>query len=226
MGWRGTLFIVSGPSGVGKTTLVEHLLRRVPDAMFSVSYTTRAPRAGEQNGREYHFVSHAEFDAMSARGEFLEHARVFDDLYGTHRSYLERAQREGKDLILDIDVQGTAQVKARQADAVCIFVLPPSCEELRQRLRVRRLDTAEAIERRLEVARREIEQIDAYEYVVVNAERGQAGAEAEAIVQVERGERRDGAVSAAAKALAARCQKAAQRERISAILESFRTRKR
>ncbi|MFQ5926405.1 MAG: guanylate kinase [Terriglobia bacterium] len=221
MGSRAILFIVSGPSGSGKTTLVEHLLRKLPNTMFSVSYTTRAPRAGEQNGREYHFVSRAEFEAMSQRGEFLEQARVFDDSYGTHRSYLEQAQQEGKDLILDIDVQGAAQVKALQPDAVSVFVLPPSCEDLKQRLRARGVDAVPVIERRLEFARREIREIDAYDYVVINDELARACAAVEAIAQAEQWARRDGAASTAGETLAAQYRREAQRERVSAILESF-----
>ena len=134
MAQRAMLFVVSGPSGSGKTTLVEHLLANFPETIFSVSYTTRAPRTGDQDGRDYHFVSHAEFEAMVQQGEFLEHARVFDDYYGTHRRYLDQARSDGKDLILDIDVQGAAQVRARQNDGVFVFVLPASWEELRRRL--------------------------------------------------------------------------------------------
>lgn len=221
MAQRTILFVVSGPSGSGKTTLVQHLLEKLPDTRFSVSYTTRAPRAVEKNGREYHFVSRTEFEAMLERGEFLEHASVFGDYYGTHRSYCERARKEGKDLVLDIDVQGAAQVKAKEGDAVFIFVMPPSSEDLKRRLRERGLDKPEAIERRLGFARREMEQVGAYDYVVINADLEQACAEVEAIAQVERRARRDGTVRAAAEAIAAGCRQAARREQVSAILKSF-----
>lgn len=221
MGHGAILFVVSGPSGVGKTMLVEHLLAKFPDTLFSVSYTTRAPRAGERDGRDYHFVARPEFEAMIARGEFLEHALVFDDHYGTHRNYLERANEQGKDLILDIDVQGAGQVKAMQRGGVLVFVLPPSGEELQRRLRGRGSDTAEVVERRLEGARREIRQVNVYDYVIINAEREQACREFEAIVETERHARRGGNASPAVETLASRCRQTAQWPRVSAILESF-----
>jgi guanylate kinase len=217
-----TCFVVSGPSGSGKTTLVKHLLDRYSDLLFSVSYTTRQPRLSEQNGREYHFVGREDFEARIARGEFLEYARVFDDYYGTHRRYLEQAEAQHKDLVLDIDVQGARQVRERSLNAVFIFVLPPSCEALKQRLRARGLDTAEAIERRLEFARREIEQIDRYDYVVVNEERTQACRSLEAILEVERARRQQRPVSPTFEERAGACYPDVQRERLSAILESFR----
>jgi len=216
------LFVISGPSGSGKTTLVRHILAAIPGTVFSVSYTTRVPRPGEEDGREYHFVSRAVFESMSARQEFLEHACVFDDYYGTHRRFLEQAVREGKDLILDIDVQGAAQVRARQKSVVFVFVLPPSCEDLKQRLRARGLDTAPVIERRLEFARREIERIEDYEYVVVNRDREQACGDIEAIVEVERSARGIASASAASRQRAAASRRGPQGEKISAILESFR----
>jgi guanylate kinase len=150
-------FIVSGPSGSGKTSVVQHLLSTVPRLLFSVSYTTRAPRAGEQDGREYHFVKPEEFKQMIARRELLEYAQVFGHYYGSHRDALEEAARQGSDLLLDIDVQGAQQVKERLPDAVAIFVLPPSWQELEHRLRARGLDAPEAIQRRLRCAREEIE---------------------------------------------------------------------
>ncbi|MBI4461337.1 MAG: guanylate kinase [Acidobacteria bacterium] len=214
------LFVLSGPSGSGKTTIVHHLLARFTDMIFSVSYTTRAPRPSEKDGREYHFVNRADFEAMIGRGEFLEHACVFDDYYGTHRRYLERAQQEGKDLILDIDVQGATQVRSHQPGAVFIFVLPPSCEELKQRLRARG-DAQAAIDRRLEFARHEIRQIDEYEYVIINADREQACAEIEAVAQRERCVHGKEKVPAGTEERAARCRRMAQRERVSGILKSF-----
>lgn len=221
MSRRAILFVVSGPSGSGKTTLVQHLLEKLPDTRFSVSYTTRAPRAGEQDGCEYHFVNRAEFEAMIACGEFIEYARVFDDYYGTHRSYLERAEKQGKDLLLDIDVQGAAQIRATALDGVFIFILPPSWDELKHRLRARGLDAAPVIERRLEFARREIAQIGAYGYIVINAEREQVCAEVEAIARAERARRRGERANPDAEAIAARCRPDTQRARVSAILDSF-----
>lgn len=222
MGRKAILVVVSGPSGSGKTTLVQYLLQRVPHMLFSVSYTTRAPRAGEQNGCEYHFISRSKFEAMIGRREFLEYAQVFDDYYGTHRRYVDQASAKGKDLILDIDVQGAAQLLARKKDAVFVFVLPPSCDDLKQRLRARGLDAAAAIERRLEFARREIERIDSYEYVVINTDRDEACQHMEALVEVERARRSIGTASQEAVQRAETCRRAAQAKEISAILETFR----
>ena len=133
----GILYIISAPSGSGKSTLVAQIRSLVADLEFSVSYTTRAPRGSEEGGREYHFISVAEFRAMIAREEFLEYADVFGNYYGTARSSLAHARAAGKDLLLDIDVQGAEQVRTRQADAVSIFVLPPTPETLEARLRNR-----------------------------------------------------------------------------------------
>src|SRR5260370_26586594 len=134
-GMSGNRFIISAPSGSGKTSLVDALRQYVPNLDFSVSYTTRPPRGSEQNGREYHFVTREKFEGMIRRGEFLEYADVFGNYYGTARSVLEDAARRGNDLLLDIDVQGERQVKHKRPDAVSIFVLPPSRAELESRLR-------------------------------------------------------------------------------------------
>ncbi|MGH8700505.1 MAG: guanylate kinase, partial [Burkholderiales bacterium] len=133
----GILYIISAPSGSGKSTLVTELRKSVPSLDFSISYTTRKPRGSEQDGREYYFVSREEFDRMIAAGEFLEHAEVFGHYYGTARRFLEEAKKKGRDLLLDIDVQGARQVKGKFPEAVSIFVLPPSRTELEQRLRRR-----------------------------------------------------------------------------------------
>jgi len=225
VGRRAQVFIVSGPSGSGKTTVVEHLLRVLPDLLFSVSYTTRTPRAGEQDGREYHFISQAQFEEMRARGEFLEYASVFGHSYGTHRSVLENAARQGKDLLLDIDVQGAQQVKTRLPDAVAILVLPPSSQELERRLLARGLDTPATMRRRLECARQEIERYQTYDYVVVNRDIGETCAQVEAILVAGRNQDGGGQApsrkeeQAAARAAAARRE--INLEQVSAILGTF-----
>jgi len=165
-----TIFIISAPSGSGKSTLTQKLLERVARLRFSVSYTTRKPRGQERDGEDYFFVSREEFEAMAARGEFLEHAEVFGNYYGTHCSELDRAANEGVDLVLDIDVQGARQLKGRIPDAVSIFVLAPSREVLEQRLRARSQDSGPVIERRLRDAAEEIRNYSQYDYVLVNRE--------------------------------------------------------
>ena len=165
-----TIFIISAPSGSGKSTLTQKLLALVPRLRFSVSYTTREPRGQERDGVDYFFVSREEFEAMEARGEFLEHAEVFGNYYGTHCSELDRAANEGVDLVLDIDVQGARQLKKRIPEAVSIFVLAPSREILEQRLRARSQDSEPVIERRLRDAAEEIRNYSQYDYVLVNRE--------------------------------------------------------
>ena len=214
-------FIVSGPSGSGKTTVVEHLLGRIPNLLFSVSYTTRAPRGGEQNRREYFFVQPQEFEQMIARDELLEYARVFGQYYGTHGRVLEQATREGKDLLLDIDVQGARQVKARLPAAVAVFVLPPSRQELERRLRARGLDAPDVIQRRLERAREEIESHETYDYLVVNRDLSSTCAQVEAILLTERAARRGQPPPPEAEAHAAAARREATKSQVSAILESF-----
>lgn len=191
--------------------------------MFSVSYTTRGPRAGEQEGREYRFVSRSDFEAMLGRGEFLEHAEVFGNYYGTHRHTLVDAERQGKDVVLDIDVEGARQVKSRMPKAVAILLLPPSWQELEQRLRARALDTPDMVRRRLERARQEIENYDIYDYLVVNQVLAETCAQVEAILVAER-HRRAGIASPAAQeaeARAAPARKDASRDQVSAILGTF-----
>lgn len=165
---RGSIIVISAPSGAGKSTLVKRLLASTRRLNFSVSYTTRPPRAGEKNGREYFFVSRSRFQRMVARKEFVEWAEVFGQLYGTARKQLRAAQRAGRDILLDIDVQGHQQVRRQLPEAVSVFVLPPSYRELERRLRHRHSDAPEVIARRLKAARREIRRWREYDYLVMN----------------------------------------------------------
>jgi guanylate kinase len=165
-----TVFIISAPSGSGKSTLTHRLIADVPRLRFSISYTTRAPRGQEVNGVDYFFITREEFESRAAEGEFLEHAEVFGNYYGTHVSELERAGTEGVDLILDIDVQGARQLKGKLLEAVSIFILPPSREVLEQRLRARSQDSEPVIRRRLHEAAEEIRNYSQYDYVLVNRE--------------------------------------------------------
>lgn len=224
-----SVFIVSAPSGSGKTTLVERLLRDVPLLHFSVSYTTRSPRGQERNGREYYFVSRAEFEAMLGRDELLEWAEVFGNYYGTARRFLEEARQGGADLLLDIDVQGAAQVRKKLPEAVSIFILPPSRDELEARLRRRSQDSEEVIAKRLRDAQREIQGVSLYDYVLINDQIEQSAADLQAIVLSERAcrypdsqESATGAVPAAElQRLAAACRTERQRERVAPILAGF-----
>jgi len=181
-----TVFIISAPSGSGKSTLVHRLLNEVAALTFSVSYTTRPPRGSEVEGEAYHFIDRAEFERRLAAGEFLESAEVFGNYYGTHSDALEAAKQRGKDLVLDIDVQGAAQLKKRIPDAVSIFVLPPSREILEQRLRSRSQDHEETIRRRLADAAREIRNYRLYDYVLVNNDLDLAVETLKAVVRAER----------------------------------------
>ncbi len=162
------VFIISAPSGSGKSTLVRQVLREDPSLVFSISYTTRAMRGREVQGGSYHHIGRAEFENRIAQDEFLEWAEVFGNYYGTHRSIWDRARAEGRDLLLDIDVQGAAQLKERIPDAVTIFVLAPSRQILEQRLRDRSEDSEAVIARRLAAAAEEIRNYQRYDYVVVN----------------------------------------------------------
>lgn len=180
------VFIISAPSGSGKSTLVHRVLREVPGLTFSISYTTRPPRGLEREGECYHFISREEFEARAAKNEFLEHADVFGNYYGTHRSALDRAQREGRDLVLDIDVQGAGQLKRTIPDAVSIFILAPSREILEQRLRTRSEDSDAVIERRLRDAAREIRNYGQYDYVLINNDLQSSVESLAAIVRAER----------------------------------------
>ena len=167
---RGLLFVVSAPSGTGKTTVVERLVQIFPDLGLSRSYTSRAMRAGEQDGVDYNFITRERFEAMVEDDAFLEWADVFGNLYGTGKTETERELVSGRDLVLVIDVQGARQVRSHGATAIGIFVLPPSFEALERRLRGRSKDTEDAIRRRLVTARREVRAVAEYEYVIVNDE--------------------------------------------------------
>ena len=184
-----TVFIISAPSGSGKSTLVERLMRDVDDLMFSISYTTRPLRGNERDGLNYHFISRDEFEARITRDEFLEYACVFGHYYGTHRSVLDQARALGKDLVLDIDVQGARQLKGKIPEAVTVFILAPSREILEQRLRARSEDSEAVIERRLADAANEIRNYRDYDYVLVNSEVAKSAETLAGIVRAERARR-------------------------------------
>lgn len=215
----GILFIISAPSGSGKSTLVTQLRTLVAGLDFSVSYTTRAPRGSEENGREYHFTTRDEFERMIDAGEFLEWAEVFGNYYGTALSALDHARVEDKDLLLDIDVQGAVQVMQKLPAAVSIFILPPSPQVLEMRLRNRseaeKMTIEAVIERRLAQAQEELKQIWDYRYALVNDVLDQAVAEMRAIVLTERG-LQDGV-----EAIAASCRTVNPSPRLRSALESF-----
>lgn len=183
---KGVIFIISAPSGAGKTTLVKKLLKLFPDITLSVSCTTRAPRPGEVAGRDYHFVGEKKFAGLRSRRGFAEWASVHGYFYGTPRAPLERRIARGRDVLLDIDVQGAQKIKRQYPNAVSIFVLPPSRSELEQRLARRGTDRKETIRKRLENSRREIREIVRYDYVVENRELRRAVEGAKAIVNAER----------------------------------------
>jgi guanylate kinase len=183
---RGTLFVVSAPSGAGKTTLCREIRLRLHDLAYSVSVTTRAPRPGEIDGSDFQFVSQSEFQAMLARGELAEWATVHTNLYGTPAAPLEGALRDGRDVLLDIDTQGAAQLRARYPEAVLIFIVAPSMSELEQRLRERRSDGEHEIARRLERARHEVTLWRRYDYLIVNRDVKEAMEQLESIIQAER----------------------------------------
>ncbi len=183
---RGTLFVVSAPSGAGKTTLCREIRLRLPDLAYSVSVTTRPPRPGEIDGADFRFVGALEFRAMLARGEFAEWATVHGNLYGTRARALEDALTTGRDVLLDIDTQGAAQLRARYPDAVLIFILAPSVKELEQRLRERRSNMDADIERRLVRAREEIALWRQYDYLIVNRDVKEAMEQLESIILAER----------------------------------------
>ncbi len=215
----GILFIISAPSGSGKSTLVAQLRTLVEGLDFSISYTTRSPRGSEENGREYHFTSRDEFERMIAAGDFLEWAEVFGNYYGTAVSALGHARDAGKDLLLDIDVQGAVQVMKKLPEAVSIFILPPSPEVLEMRLRNRseaeHVTSEAVIEGRLAEARNELKRLSDYKYALVNDVLDQAVAEMRAIVLFERGVR-DGV-----QVMAASCRTDAASPRLRSALATF-----
>ena len=203
MSSEGQLFILSAPSGSGKTSLAEGVLQRLSRLRFSISYTTRAPRRGERDGVEYFFVSRDRFREMREREEFLEFAQVYGHYYGTGAAFVEKKLASGVDVLLDIDVQGAAKVKQRLPEAIGIFVLPPSRRELERRLRRRGLDDAEVIESRLRAAHRELRALEDYDYVIVNRDVETAIDELKSII------------------VAARCRIARQAGATERILETF-----
>ena len=222
-----SVFIISAPSGSGKTTLVDRLLAEVPGLLFSVSYTTRAPRGQEQNGREYCFVTREEFERMIASQELLEWAVVFGNYYGTARHFLDDARRAGQDLLLDIDVQGAKQVRERVPEAVSIFILPPSRQDLERRLRHRSQDTEEVIRKRLLDAGREIYGYDDYDYILINDQLESSAERLKAIVLTERGRQRSAPSPHAGEGiqalldLAESCRKERVQTQVDPILASF-----
>ncbi len=215
----GILFIISAPSGSGKSTLVSQVRSLVEGLDFSISYTTRSPRGSEEDGREYHFTTRAEFERMIAAGDFLEWAQVFGNYYGTAFSALQHAKDAGKDLLLDIDVQGAVQVMMKLPQAVSIFILPPSPDVLERRLRNRseaeHVTSETVIQSRLAEARHELKQMQDYKYALVNDVLDQAVTELRAIVLCERGVR-DGV-----QAIASSCRTDAASPKLQAALNTF-----
>jgi len=200
----GSLFVVVAPSGAGKTSLVEALLAREPNIHLSISYTTRAPRPGEENGKHYHFVDRPAFEAMIARAEFLEHANVYGNYYGTSRKWIEGELRRDHDVLLEIDWQGARQVRELFPRMIGIFILPPSIEELARRLQGRGKDSPEVIARRLASAREDISHVLEFQYIIVNESFESALADLTCVVR------------------AARLSHEQQRERLAKLMDEFR----
>ena len=186
---RGMLIVVSSPSGGGKGTLIDRVLKTVPNLSYSVSFTTRAPRPAEEDGREYFFIDRVSFEQMIERGEFLEWADVYGHLYGTNCNQVERERAAGHDIILEIDVQGAASIREKIPDAVSIFILPPSFELLRGRLLARGTDSAEALEKRMRGAPSEVEQYRHLQYVILNDDINRASQQLAAVIYAERARR-------------------------------------
>jgi guanylate kinase len=180
---KGKVFVISGASGTGKSTLCQSLLERMPSLKFSISYTTRPARPGETDGKQYYFVSEESFKSMVKQDEFLEWAEVHGNLYGTSRTQLEDILNSGKHALIDIDTQGANQIKQSGISATFVFVLPPSMEVLRQRLVDRKTDSGEVIERRLDNARQEITEKDWYDFEIINDEVEKAAGELEEIIR-------------------------------------------
>ena len=200
------VIVVSAPSGAGKTTVIERVLSDVPGIRFSVSHTTRPPRGDEREGVDYHFVDRPTFERLRAEGKLLESAEVHGNLYGTSRAELERARAEGRDVLLDLDVQGAAQVRACLPEVVTVFILPPSYPALEQRLRGRGQDDPATIERRLAVAAREIAKVTEYDYALVNDDVDACVEELKTIIRAER------------------CRVSVMGERVREVCKSFETR--
>lgn len=186
MSEKGRLIVISGPSGAGKSTVVFKAIEGRTDMCFSTSVTTRSPRPGEVDGREYFFITPERFQEMVENDELLEHAEYVSHSYGTPRAYVEEKLNSGMNVLLDIEIQGARQVSEKMADALKIFIIPPSMEELRRRLVGRGTDTAEAIEGRLVRARQECDEADFYDYIIINDDLEVAAKEFEAIITSER----------------------------------------
>lgn len=185
MAEKGKLIVLSGPSGAGKSTVVFKTMEKRADVCFSTSVTTRQPRPGEVDGREYFFVNPERFQEMAKNGELLEHAQYVSNFYGTPRAYVERKMAEGVNVILDIEIQGARQVREKMPEAIKIFVVPPSMEELRRRLEGRGTDSAQAIEARLQRAREEYAEANFYDYIIINDDVEAAAGELDAIITAE-----------------------------------------
>ena len=183
MGKRGKLLVISGPSGTGKSTVIRHLMAQMDGLEFSVSATTRAPRPGETDGKDYFFVTRERFDEMVANDELLEHATFVGNSYGTPRSQVEQRMDNGITVILDIEVQGAAQVKAKMPEAITVFLAPPSLEALEQRLRGRGTETEEKLRARLKTAEKELLLAPSYDYTVINNVPDDAASEIRAILE-------------------------------------------
>lgn len=203
MARSGALIIVSGPSGAGKSALVNQVMRRIPGLRFSVSYTTRAPRGNERDSVEYFFVDRNDFRSLIEKDELLEWAEVHGNYYGTSRSFVEETTACGKDVVLDIDVQGARIVREKCAESIAVLILPPSYEVLRQRLRNRGLDDEQVIEKRLRIAGQEISRYREYDYVIVNDDLDSSMRELESII------------------VGARCRMTAQIESAEAVVATF-----
>lgn len=188
---KGIVFVISAPSGCGKTTLCNRLLEKVPHLARSVSYTTRAPRKGERDGADYRFVSVEKFKKLTESGRFIEHAKVFGSLYGTPKESVKQALKNNKDILLSIDVKGAAEIKKLfGSQSVSIFVLPPSLEALRKRLMKRRADSKEQMNKRLKIAKKELSYLHNYDYVIVNHKLKDALSQLEAIMITEQSKRK------------------------------------
>jgi guanylate kinase len=219
------VYIISAPSGSGKSTLVNELLKTVSDLEFSISYTTRAPRGSETNGRQYFFVTRPEFEKMIRDDQFLEHAEVFGNYYGTARRFLYDAEKNGRDLLLDIDVQGAAQIQRKLPSATSVFILPPNRKTLEERLRKRSEDHEDVIQRRLITASHEIENYDRYNYILVNDHLEDSIEFLQAIVLSERLLRSGRPLSEDEVKIVSQadcCRLANVRDRLKPILDSFK----
>jgi guanylate kinase len=222
---KPVVYIISAPSGSGKSTLVNEILKSVTDLEFSISYTTRLPRGSEIDGRQYYFILRPEFEHMIREDKFLEHAEVFGNYYGTARCFLQEAEEKGRDLLLDIDVQGAEQIQRKLPDATSIFILPPDRKTLEERLRKRSEDREEVIQRRLETATREIENYQRYDYILVNDQLEESIKRLRAIVRGERLLRSSETLSdeqAKIVAQANACRLTNVGDRVRPILDSFR----